>query len=233
MAEEKEIKVKILDDIKINDLKKILEELFDLKFGAEKYDNDVYYDLKDNFYFNLNHGFRIRNNNEFAYKALFFILDKKPNPWFVLEKEYKLPVTKENLKSLFNASNIVFNTDLDIIDINKLKEIFKDLSFIPIMEINKIRFSAKNKNYEICIDFIEKLGLFLEIEVKDDNFLDIFRNKLPFNFEEIRHGYTYLYAKDILKIQVPNFKDNFLKNSDWNFLEGQKQLVLDIINNPN
>ena len=83
----------------------------------------------------------------------------------------------------------------------------------------------------ICVDSVAKLGLFVEVEAKDDHFLEVFRSKLPFQFKEIRYGYTNLYAKEILSVKVPNFKQNFFKNPDWNYLKGQKQLVKQIITN--
>ncbi len=49
MTEEKEIKVRILDNLGIDKTKKILEELFNIRFENPKQDNDVYYDLNDNF----------------------------------------------------------------------------------------------------------------------------------------------------------------------------------------
>ena len=232
MSEEKEIKVRILDNHSIDKIKKNIEELFNIKFEGGKQDNDVYYDLKDNYYFNLNHGLRIRNDEEIAYKVLFFIPKKRPNPWFVLEKEYKLPMSKQNLMHLFNVANIDCDLKIPtIIDIHKLKEILQRLKFVEKIKIDKIRWSAKNEIYKICVDSVNKLGLFVEIEVNDDNYLDKFRNKLPFQFKEIRHGYTDLYAKEVLKIKVPNFKENFLNNPDWNYLSGQKQLITQLLNN--
>ncbi len=232
MGEEKEIKVRILGNHSIYNIKKIIEELFDIKFESVKQDNDTYYDLKDNFYFKLNHVLRIRNDKEVAYKALFLIPEKKPNPWFVLEKEYNLPISKKDLAHLFNIANINHNMDLpNKIDSNKLKELFQKLKFIEKIKIKKTRWSAENENCKICIDSVNNLGLFVEIEVEDDSFLNIFKHKLPFQFKEIRHGYTNLYAKEVLKMKIPNFEENFSNNPDWNFLSGQKQLITQILNN--
>ena len=232
MSEEKEIKVRILDDLNINQIKKIIEKLFNVKFDGCNQDKDIYYDLEDNFFFNLNHGLRIRNDEEIAYKVLFLIPNKIPNPWFVLEKEYKLPMSKQDLIHLFDVANIDCKLIMpDIIDVDKLKEILQKLKFIEKIKIKKTRWSSANKNFTICVDSVKKLGLFVEIEVKNDNFMNIFRSKLPFKFKEIRHGYTNLYAKEVLKIKVPNFKENFKNDPDWNFLAGQKELITQILNN--
>ena len=79
-TEEKEIKVRVIDDIPLSSLKKIIETLFKVKFGKGGQVNDIYYDLPNDFYFKLNQGLRIRDNKEIAYKSLFFIVGKKPSP---------------------------------------------------------------------------------------------------------------------------------------------------------
>jgi adenylate cyclase class IV len=231
MSEEKEIKVRVLEDLSIDEIKTIIQTLFEVKFDKNEQDKDIYYDLQDDFYFKLNHGIRIRNDSKLAYKALFFIPEKKLNPWFVLEKEYKLPMSKVELENLFKVANIKCDAEIsEMIDINELKQILQKLQFVEKIKIEKNRWSAKNRNYEICIDSVNHLGVFVEIEVKEDLFLEHFRNRLSFDFEEIRHGYTELYAKQILKIKVPDFKQNFIENSDWNYLAGQKELVMQILN---
>ena len=232
MNEEKEIKIRILDKINLNELKKIIENIFEIKFKKIKKDRDVYFDLNDNYYFRLNHGLRIRNNEELAYKALFYIPERMKNPWFVLEKEYKLPLSKECLLILFKIANIKCNINLkNKIDNNELKNILQKLNFFEHIKINKVRHIAKNENYEMCIDFVEDLGLFIEIETNEDGYLNYLRKKIPFKYKEIRHGYTNLYAKEVMKMDIPNFKEKFLSNPDWNFLNGQKEIVKGIIKN--
>jgi len=182
----------------------------------------------------LNHGIRIRNNKELAYKALFYIPERKENSWFVLEKEYALPISKEHLLELFNIINISCNFKLkELIDFNELLNIFKNLNLNEHIKIKKLRHVAKADNCEICVDFIENLGLFVEIEVQDDILLRQFLEKISFRYEEIRHGYTNLYAAEVMKIIIPEFKEKFIKNPDWNYLNGQKELIKKIIDEKN
>jgi len=230
MTEEKEIKIRVLDEVNINELKQLLENIFKIKFDNGKKDEDVYYDLKDNFYFNLNHGLRIRNKKEIAYKALFYIPERTINPWFVLEKEYQLPISKKLLLDLFSVAGIEYTSNLDDdITIKDLKNIFHELNLSEHIKINKVRYKGKNDKYEICIDLVEDLGLFVEIEATNDNLLNYFRENITFNYKEIRHGYTNLYAKEVLNIDIPNFKERFLNNSNWNFLNKQKEIVKNIL----
>lgn len=95
MAEEKEIKLRIIDKLDISTIKARIEKTFNIFFCERKQHTDVYYDLQNSFYFNLKHGLRIRDNKHITYKALHFIPEKKPNHWFVLEKEYEMPVSKK------------------------------------------------------------------------------------------------------------------------------------------
>lgn len=116
-----------------------------------------------------------------------------------------------------------------MVDLKEIKNILGKLNFSSRAEINKNRWSAKNNDYEICLDLVDKLGLFVEVEVKEDKFLAEFKNKLTFSFEEMRDGSLNLYAKDILHLQIPNFNNKFKNNPDWNFLPNQKDLVYDCI----
>ncbi|MAE13311.1 hypothetical protein CMO92_01990 [Candidatus Woesearchaeota archaeon] len=230
MSEENEIKIKIVDIKSLSELINLVEETFKINFNTTKKDKDVYYDLPNNYYFNLNHGLRIRNENEIAYKALYYVPERKQNPWFVFEKEYELPISKENLLELFTIANI--NCDIVLknsISIDELKEILKKLNFIEHIKINKIRQIAKNEQYELCIDLVENLGLFLEIESHDVEIIVAIQKKLPFRYKEIRHGYPNLYAKEIKKINIPDFKEKFLQNPEWNFLKGQKEIIKELL----
>lgn len=232
MSEEKEIKARILDDLSIDEIKRAIESEFSVEFGDCRQDQDTYHDLKDDFYFNINQGLRIRNDEEIAYKALFFIPEKEPNHWFVYEKEHRLPVSRQDLISIFEFAKISYKPDMpSSIDIKELKAILKGLGFSEKINIRKTRWSATDKECEICVDSVERLGSFVEIEVKNDDFLETFRKRLPFRYEEIRHGYTELYAKEVLKIKVPDFKAKFLSDPDWNHLPGQKQTIGQMLRN--
>ncbi|MBT7902825.1 CYTH domain-containing protein [Candidatus Woesearchaeota archaeon] len=230
MSEEKEIKIRILDKISMAEVKTALEKTFKVKFQTPTQDTDEYYDLENNYYFKLNQGLRIRNDSELAFKALFNIPEKTQNPWFVFEKEFNIPISKQAIMEIFNFANIVCDFPLPgELNIVKLKQILNKINFVKQMKISKTRQSAKNENGLICIDSVNELGLFIELEAKEDSYLDIFRTQLPFKFEEIRHGYTYLYAKEIMNIEVPTFKENFLNDPDWNFLKNQKEIISKLI----
>ena len=143
-----------------------------------------------------------------------------------------MPILKRNLVHVFESANITPHVKIQKrVDVRELKNILKKLNFVEKIKIKKMRWSAKKDEFTICIDSIKQLGLFVEIEVKDERIFERFKKMLPFHFKEIRHGYTELYAKEVLKIEVPDFKNNFKNNPDWNFLKGQKELISHIIKN--
>ena len=52
-----------------------------------------------------------------------------------------------------------------LIDNDKeMEEIFKLLGFYEAVKVNKVRLKCQYKNYEVCIDKVEDLGDFIEVE---------------------------------------------------------------------
>lgn len=230
-GEEKEIKVKVLDKLSCDAVKNVITRTLGVKFGQSRKDSDVYYDLQDDFFFKHNQALRIRNDRELAYKALFYLPKKKPTPWFVLEKELRLPVKRDDLAQLLAATGTL-RLDGNVpasMDLETLLTVLRQLKLVPRIKIEKTRWITKGDGYDIAVDQVGKLGMFIEIEAQHDHLLDETISKLPLRHEEIRHGYVELYVREVLKKPVPNFKERFAKNPSWNFLKGQKELVQNII----
>ncbi len=235
MEEEKEIKVEILENLTIDDLKKILEKNFNVVFSNFEEEKDVYFDFKDSFFFNINHSIRIRktsNNSSFAYKALFNIPSRKSNPWFVLEHESEIPLKKNFFQDFFNLINLDSVLNEDNYTYPKVKNELIKNNFEEKIIIYKKRYVGLNGDLKVIIDFVENLGLFIEFEIKKgDLMINYLLKKLPFKFKEIRFGYTNLYAERVLNMKIPNFDREYKNNWKWNFLSGQEQIITKLIKN--
>jgi len=236
MEEEKEIKIEILDkDRGVEEIKKIIEKNLGVKFSTAIKTKDCYFDSADKNLFNLNHAFRIRdaNNSSLAYKARFFVPERKENPWFILEKDLNFPLNKEDLISFLNLANKEIPKILPgEITRENIEEILNQLNLNKSIIINKKRYIASTKDYSIFLDDVESLGVFVEIEASNND-LDLKKilSKIEFNYKQILLGYTNLYAERILKMKIPDFDKKHKKDPDWNYLPGQKEIVMRLINN--
>ncbi|MFH1649686.1 MAG: CYTH domain-containing protein [Candidatus Woesearchaeota archaeon] len=230
MAEEKEVKVRILQEVSVLEVKEKLEQMFHVKFSEPKQDKDVYIDTKDNFYYNHSHALRIRNDKAITYKAIFRIPERKEHPWFVLEVEKKFPVSRTDVEELFRIANIKCEKKLsEKIDAESMKSILRELNFVERVVVEKKRMKANAQDFELCLDEVKDLGLFVEIEAKDVKLLGQFLRSFPFKSEEIRFGYDRLYAQEVLHMPITDFTERFEKDHDWNYLKGQKQLVEELL----
>lgn len=80
-------------------------------------------------------------------------------------------------------------------DSSKLKEIFLNLSFKPFVTVTKNRKVFDCGDFEACLDHIEELGYFLEIEAKKDFGSISQTEKECFNFLK-KIGVEYFPAPD-------------------------------------
>jgi adenylate cyclase class 2 len=98
--------------------------------------------------------------------------------------------------------------ELNIDDADTMHDILVYLGYIPVVEVNKIRSSAYKEPYTVCIDTVEDLGSFLEIEKivsENSNSLsvqeELWNLLKKFNIskkDEVKNGYdTLLYRKNI------------------------------------
>ncbi|WP_457618011.1 hypothetical protein [Lutibacter sp.] len=116
-----------------------------------------------------------------------------------------------------------------VISYDDLYSILKSNNLLIDIIIFKKRLFGENEKYKIYLDNVKDLGVFIEVESKMDIKLSTIFHNLNLNYEEIRFGYPNLYVKEILKEKVPKVKNKFLKNPDWNYLAGQKEIVRNIV----
>ena len=146
-----EILVEVYDDINI--VKKVFDKY---EYVGLKHIIDEYYydpkrnDLKPDINNQLSNCLRLRNKN---------------NEYFIT---YKNDVFDELGKWLYSNE---YETKLESIDI--IKEIFSKLGLKKFIEIDSEKETYKTDNYEITLESVKELGLFIEIEYSTNEDVDI------------------------------------------------------------
>ena len=85
-----------------------------------------------------------------------------------------LRIRKNNDKILFTLKQSQANDlaclerELEIGDEKIMREIIELLNFYKVVEVKKIRRKCKYNDYEICVDQVESLGDFIEVEKMTD-----------------------------------------------------------------
>lgn len=79
--------------------------------------------------------------------------------------EFNLKQQKSN-----ESDNLEYETKID--DPDALHDILVTLGYSPEIEVKKVRQKGKLGEYEICLDEVEKLGSFMEIEKLTSNDID-------------------------------------------------------------
>ncbi len=118
--------------------------------------------------------------------------------------------TQLNLKKQCSSEldNIEYETVVK--DTKIMHSILEQLGWHPIVEVKKIRKKGKFKEYEICLDEVEGLGSFIELEkmanddsnlneVREELFSEIELLGLSRNMEETRGYDTQIFLKNNLK----------------------------------
>ena len=177
-----EILVEVYDDINLIKEKFKNFEYIGLKKTIDEYFYDpLREDLKPDKFGGLNHCLRLRQkNNEYSitYKDDIF----ENNKW-IFSKEYE--------------------TKLESIEMTK--EIFNKLGLKKFIEINNEKEAYKYDKYEIVLESVKDLGIFMEVELCTNEDIDIkneknkiqeFINSLGINIsEELNIGKPELYMK--------------------------------------
>lgn len=91
---------------------------------------------------------------------------------FVLRLRYQDGQTIFTLKQ--QRSHELDNLELETVVENReeMKRILEVIGFVPVVEVKKVRRKCKFKDYEICLDEVEQLGKFVEIEKLTDDSAD-------------------------------------------------------------
>ncbi len=157
--------VEILVKVK-SDKKEVLDKLSKFSFAGKKEVLDIYfYDKKRNALKpkknRLTECFRLRKKDKTSY--ITYKIDKfdELNNWIYSEEE-----------------------ETEIKDFNIAVKIISNLGLVPLLKINNIKHTYYTKKYEIVLEEVKNLGLFLEVErlniTNKENIIDV--KKEIFNF---------------------------------------------------
>jgi adenylate cyclase, class 2 len=123
-----------------------------------------------------------------------------------------LRIRNSNGKFLFTIKQPIANEldcierETEISDPKEFREALILMGYNPVVRINKTRRKAKYKDYEICVDQVEGLGDFVEMEkLTEDEDPEVVQNEMfalleSFGIKKenrIPHGYdTLVYKKE-------------------------------------
>ena len=223
MNEEKEKKVEIHDA----DSNQVLEH-FTRHYGQPCCERivDTYYDYQSHKLFELNHSIRIREtrySEHINYKALFYIPNRKDDPWFVLEFERELPAGKDDLQPLSDILEVPFPYLHSKKDFHTFME---KNDFEPIMRLDKERYTfSLESDTNILIDEVDQLGVFCEIEYTDGSECQRILDKIPFRTTGVRFGYTNMYAARILGKNIQDLREKYINDPAWNILKNEERYL--------
>lgn len=92
--------------------------------------------------------------------------DTNGAPWLRIRTETKSGTTKQIFtlkKSVTNQMDSIEH-ETEVSDEKELEQIIKHLNFLPYSDLTKTRQKAAHGELEICVDTVEGLGDFIEVE---------------------------------------------------------------------
>jgi adenylate cyclase, class 2 len=114
------------------------------------------------------------------------------------DNRFTLKISPENELACFEHEVIVN-------DSKQMHEILKNIGFHEVVKVNKSRIKCKYNDYKICLDDVEDLGKFVEVEkISDENSSKVQKELFKFleslgvkKEDRVFKGYdTLIYYKD-------------------------------------
>ena len=219
MAQEKEIKIKLttlsLDEF----IKRISKKGF--KKEKEVKQNDIYFDTKDWFLYENIAALRLRivngKDDSFSFKKVFY-LPKKKNNYFIEEIELKFPLEDtKTLKRIFSKIGLSY-IDQSFISGKELTNFLKKQKYLDEQKMSKVRQVFKKGTDEIVIDNVDKVGVIIELECKENDPLEIIKTLLKDSeWERSIEGTSYIWLKNVkgLSSHIKN-TERFKTEPIWN-----------------
>lgn len=87
--------------------------------------------------------------------------------------------TEDNSRHTFTLKRSVTSKhdsiehEVDFSGTDELRSIIGILGYVPFSDINKLRQKAKYGDFEVCLDNVDGLGLFIEIESMCEHYADV------------------------------------------------------------
>jgi adenylate cyclase class 2 len=147
---EVEIKAHITE-AEFNDMSNRLVNL-EFAFSTKVKEIDIYYKGPDKNYFELGEALRIRSSENLVTNEKHSFLTYKG-------------------KKLDTISNTRLEHEVGIDNINTMGQIFNILGFTELFTIEKLRDYYIQDDFHVCVDYVNNLGYFIEIEkiISDDS----------------------------------------------------------------
>jgi adenylate cyclase class IV len=228
MAEEKEIKLKIDEDITSEQLMKILSKKLTLDHHVIQ--SDEYYDQENFLFTKRDRGLRVRFINgkpvDFTFKALFFFPERVPTPWYVEEHAFKLPTSEfKRVEEIFSRFNLkIQHSPKEPLTYEILHQNFLENKLSPKIVIKKDRSVFNYQDAQVILDQVEELGNFIEIETKKTTPIKIAQelNLLQYGKQTIE-GYTTLLSRKFGLAEMKQKEPLYRKNPKWNIFKNEQK----------
>lgn len=95
----------------------------------------------------------------------------EPAPWLRIRTETKNGVTRHifTLKKSVHGRNDSIEHETEITNSDEMRSAILQMNFAPYCDVTKTRQKVRDGDYEICLDSVEGLDLFIEIEKMADD----------------------------------------------------------------
>ncbi|GEM_PF-2503329 len=228
MTEEKEIKIQLFENKDVREIRAKLSQ--QLRWSKTVVQSDHYYDDADFLFTKRDRGLRIRfvggNPIDFTCKALFYIPERKPSPWYVEEHVFKLP-TKERdaIRKIFERFNLQFdliNASITYADVDMH---LRKNNLSPKLIIEKKREVFVYEDAQVILDEVKDLGIFMEIETKTSSPMEIAKklDLLKYGARTIE-GYTTLLSRKLGLAEMKQKEPLYVENPTWNVFPKEKEI---------
>jgi len=225
MAQEKEIKFFLKKDLELF-IKDIVDQGYVFN-GQNVTTQDIYLDTADWSLYNSIAALRVRLKDQkihsLSFKKFFCIKNKVDDPWYIEELEVKFPLVEtETLQKILTILGITVTNLSEITPtlntVADLLSFFSQHGFTRQIKINKNRRIFFQKDTEICVDNVEKLGTLIEIESKNEDPIKI-TNALLNNSEWERsiEGISNIFMRiNYGQDKHLHYMKNFETDPTWN-----------------
>lgn len=227
MSQEKEIKI-ILKKLPLN---KFIKRIVKKGFVKEKQvsQTDIYFDTPDWYLYENLAALRLRvvNNKDhsFSFKKLFYRPNNK-DKYFIEEIETHFPFKEsDKLMEIFNKIGIVYNGQ-NFKSGKEITSFLKKQKYSDDQKMSKLRQVFKKECDEIVIDDVDRVGVIIELECKENEPLEIVKEVLDDSeWERSIEGTSYIWLKNVkgLSSHIKNL-ERFKTEPDWNVWEIEKEM---------
>ncbi len=233
---EKELKFIISPKVSKEDIKVFLENL-GLVFNHQDLQTDIYWDTNNFDIINLKRGLRVRYVSNVLKNIEFKSLFQDDSGKYVVEE---IKLLKDNVLDKAVLEDILVNRlnickDCEFKQNLPIEQYFSNLGLKSSVTLKKERsiFMDLQKSVEVCVDTVENLGIFLEVESVGDT-VGLFEkiveelNNSGFAILDNTHaGYLDLILSKNPKILTKgDFEKRFAENHEWNVKNGERNVFL-------